>query len=74
MYISYPDLIKQIYHEMEYEHFDRTLKDSKQSEMIYWGYAGKFERNILNYFYNKAEHWIKDGPLPALPSNMPVQE
>ena len=56
-YEKEPEFIKQVYREIRYEHLYSSVDRAENYETVYWGCAGKFDRNALDYFHKKAEDW-----------------
>ena len=65
LYKEDPDHAMQVYREIRYDHFYKSVEDESQYEDIYLGCAGKFERELLQYFHERAEQWCNEGPLPS---------
>ena len=63
-YEKEPEFIKQVYREIRYEHLYSSVDRAENYETVYWGCAGKIDRNALDYFHKKAEDWCSTGPLP----------
>lgn len=63
-YEKEPEFIKQVYHEIRYNHYYSSIDKSEDYETAYWGCAGRFERSTLEFFHQMIDKWCKDGPLP----------
>ncbi len=58
--------VKQVYREIRYNHLYSAVDRAENTETVYWGCAGKFDRNLQNYFHEIAERWCDEGPLPKV--------
>lgn len=61
-YDKCPKWVQDVWHDIYYI-FDIS---NEQYETIFYGYSGQFDRDTLNYFYNKAENWCINGQLPPI--------
>lgn len=66
VYKEDPEFVKQVYHEIRYDHYYSATDKKDEFEIAYWGCAGKFDRSTLNYFHEWAEEWCNHGPLPNI--------
>ena len=63
-YRTRPDWVMSTMREMRSSDFFENEDKIETTETVYWGCAGKLDRNLQNYFHDKAERWCKRGPLP----------
>ncbi len=61
-YDKCPKWVQDVWHDIYYI-FDIS---NEQYETTFYGYSGQFDRDTLNYFYNKAENWCIEGQLPPI--------
>ena len=63
-YEKEPEWAKETYREMRYEHYYSAVDKEEDFDTAYWGCAGTFDREVLDFFHKAAEKWCDSGPLP----------
>ena len=65
-YESNPQEVLQLFREVRHEYYYESEEKADLYEDIHLGCAGKFDRELLDFFHREAENWCSNGPLYPL--------